>query len=218
MPGLGQLYSFATKWTVQLTLPLFGLLWLIPGVIVRMIFGTKYLAAVPALRIMALGYLVLCLMGPASHALIVLGKPKMILYGTAGGALAAVFIGLVTVPIYGAVGGAGAVAAGQVATAIILVTIACTAVKLNLLERSCLQMVIMILYPLIIIGATAAGFEGLMGHYLPPLLIVLVTSIVLVSAALLMSITTLSGTDRLVLDDIKRSLRPSLSQNSEDET
>ncbi|MEW6667858.1 MAG: flippase [Thermodesulfobacteriota bacterium] len=76
---LGRVYQILAKWSFAGTLPIFFLLFLFPGELIRVIFGHGFQDACLPLRILALGFLFHIFLGPNGILMVVVGKPREIL-------------------------------------------------------------------------------------------------------------------------------------------
>jgi O-antigen/teichoic acid export membrane protein len=120
MAELRRNYTILTKWIVSLTLPLFLVLCLFPEAVLNLTFGSAYVAAAPALRILSLGFIIRNLFGPNANTLLAAGKPRFIMWTTLITAIMNVLINIVLIPPLGIVGAAIALAVSLTLGGIIL--------------------------------------------------------------------------------------------------
>lgn len=110
LPEMGRNYTIVTKWVFSASLPLFVILLLFPEVILGFLFGANYTAASQALRILAVGFLVINLLGPNGTTLMVIGKTRFLLWASAAAAGINVILNIALIPQWGIVGAAIATA------------------------------------------------------------------------------------------------------------
>ncbi|BCO32015.1 capsular polysaccharide biosynthesis protein [Thiohalobacter sp. COW1] len=103
---LKRLYESGTKWVVVFTLPLAMYFVIDAEYIVTLLFGREYAASAVVLQIIALGYAVHSIMGPNVATLVSCGRPKYVLYGSMAASGAAIALGYLLIPEYGATGAA----------------------------------------------------------------------------------------------------------------
>lgn len=120
MTELRRNYTILTKWIVSLTLPLFLVLCLFPEAVLNLTFGSAYIAAAPALRILSLGFIIRNLFGPNANTLLAIGKSRFIMWVTLITAIMNVLINIVLIPPLGIVGAAIALAVSLTLASIIL--------------------------------------------------------------------------------------------------
>lgn len=100
-----QLVTQATRLAAAVALAGFLILLFSAEWVLR-IYGTSYIEAADALRILAFGQLVNAVSGPCGLVLAATGKQKLALYGVGAGLGVAAAVVLVLVPLYGLVGAA----------------------------------------------------------------------------------------------------------------
>jgi len=101
-----KVYQVLTKWLFLVTLPLFTTLFLFPEVVIALFFGSEYLPASQALRILSLGFMFHALLGLNWWNLIVIKESKFIMYSTLISAILNVILNALLIPIYGIEGAA----------------------------------------------------------------------------------------------------------------
>jgi O-antigen/teichoic acid export membrane protein len=99
-------YSTVTKWVFLLILPAFLLMVLFSDWILKIMFGTEYVTGARALSILALGYLIICVIGPASQILQAYGRAGMIMGCSFFAAGVNIVLNYLLIPIYGVNGAA----------------------------------------------------------------------------------------------------------------
>jgi len=107
---LSRAYQVLTKWIFFLTFPIFLLLFTYPEQIITFLFGTRFVVAVPVLRILACGYLFHTLWGPNGILMIIIGMSREISLVSILGAIINILANYLLIKSYaqGAVGAAGA--------------------------------------------------------------------------------------------------------------
>jgi O-antigen/teichoic acid export membrane protein len=75
---LARTYQVLTKWIFSVTVPIFFMLFAFPEQIVTVLFGDRFLDAVPALRILSCGLLFHGFWGPNGILMVVIGMPREI--------------------------------------------------------------------------------------------------------------------------------------------
>ena len=107
--SLRRLYQNSTRWTLAAVTPIFLLLSLFNGEVMRL-FGRNFSAAGPVLVAMSLGWLTYYGSGPGSALLQMTGRQNLDLANTFGAAVLTVVASYLAIPRYGAMGAALAVA------------------------------------------------------------------------------------------------------------
>ncbi len=113
---LGRVYQVLTKWIFLATFPLFALMFLFPEATIGFFFGSKYLPAAPALRILAVGFMFHTLLGLNGLSLIVIRESSFIMYSTLVSAGINVVLNALLIPTYGIEGAATATAVSYFVT------------------------------------------------------------------------------------------------------
>ena len=99
-------YAVLTKWIFSATFPLFLLMFLFPEEVLRIFFGSAYVSAASALRILAIGMLFHVFFGPNASTLIVIGKTKLNMVDNIVGIFVNAVLNVILVPILGIIGAA----------------------------------------------------------------------------------------------------------------
>ncbi len=107
---MGRVYQILTKWVFLLTLPIFSMMFLFPEVTISFFFGTKYLEATEALRILALGFMFHIFLGLNGLSLVVIGDTNFNFIANLFAAISNVILNVLLIPRYGIVGAAVATA------------------------------------------------------------------------------------------------------------
>jgi len=112
-------YAILTKWSLAATLPFFFVIFLFPEAMITSIFGSSYILAGDALRILAIGGLIQVFLGPNAATLVVIGKTKLNMVDDVMGAILNVALNLLLIPGMGIIGAAIASAASFGAVAVL---------------------------------------------------------------------------------------------------
>ncbi|RLF83583.1 flippase [Thermococci archaeon] len=105
-----RIYQILTKWIFILTLPVFSIMFLFPEATINFFFGTKYLSAAVALRILALGFMFHTFLGLNGQTLLVMGESMFIMASNLVSTIFNVILNALLIPIYGIEGAAIATA------------------------------------------------------------------------------------------------------------
>src|SRR3989344_5422970 len=101
-----QLSQQTGKWVYMLSLPLFILFIIFPGVFIKILFGEEYLVATNALRFLSIGAMFANLSGISNQLLSIQGKSKLILKDTLFVLVLNAILNLILIPVYGITGAA----------------------------------------------------------------------------------------------------------------
>ena len=110
MDDLRNTYSAVTKWIASLVLPAFLLMALFSDWLLKIMFGAEFVAGAVALSILAFGYMIICLVGPAAQILMVYGRTKIVMGCSFFGATLNLALNYLLIPPYGITGAAIATA------------------------------------------------------------------------------------------------------------
>ncbi|WP_342764396.1 flippase [Thermococcus sp. M36] len=105
-----RIYQIMTRWIFLLTFPLFLFMFAFPEVMIATFFGTKYVGAATALRILAAGFMFHTFLGLNGMSLTVIGETNANLVGNFFAAVANIGLNIVLIPLYGINGAAAATA------------------------------------------------------------------------------------------------------------
>ena len=94
------------KWIFTLNLPIFLIIFLFPGAIINLLFGSAYLDATTSLRILSIGGFILSLSSLSTNLISTVGKSKLILFNIASTAALNIILSLILIPKYGINGAA----------------------------------------------------------------------------------------------------------------
>lgn len=113
------IYSTATKWILSVTLPGFLLMALFANAILGILFGAEFIAAGPALSILAFSFFVTLVLGLTFAVLQVYGRTKIVMGCISAGAGANFILNFLLIPIYGIMGAAVATSISTILASIL---------------------------------------------------------------------------------------------------
>lgn len=142
---LKRLYQSGTKWVVVFTLPLALYFVIDAEYIVTLLFGSEYAPSAVVLQIISLGYAVHSIMGPNVATLVSCGRPKYVLYGSMAASGAAITLGYLLIPDYGAVGAAVASATALIVSNVIASTMLYRQTEVHALNAKFVVMVMLLI-------------------------------------------------------------------------
>jgi O-antigen/teichoic acid export membrane protein len=99
-------YAIITKWIFAATLPVFLIFFLFPDTVLEFFFGSNYVQASVALKILVFGFFIHILFGPNATTLIALGKVRVLMWAALFGAILNVVLNLSLIPPLGITGAA----------------------------------------------------------------------------------------------------------------
>lgn len=106
MKELNSLYRTTTRWLFITSFPLFLIFFLFPSHIISFIFGAEYIAASLPLSILSIGVVTSISTGLIGSILVIMGKPKIIMWAGSFAALVNIVLNVTLIPIYGMIGAA----------------------------------------------------------------------------------------------------------------
>jgi O-antigen/teichoic acid export membrane protein len=106
MPELRRNYTIATKWLMFMVLPIFLILFLFPGTVLKLFFGTGYIPAANALRILSLGFIINNLAGPNGSTLTATGHTRLLMWTVLAATIVNIIMNILLIPPLGIVGAA----------------------------------------------------------------------------------------------------------------
>jgi O-antigen/teichoic acid export membrane protein len=87
-------------------MPLFLVLFLYPEYVLSLLFGPDYVPAAPALRILAIGFILEALPGPNAATLIALGESRFLMWANVAATCVSLALNIVLIPKLGIIGAA----------------------------------------------------------------------------------------------------------------
>ncbi|ASJ08229.1 capsular biosynthesis protein [Thermococcus siculi] len=112
--GMDKLYKTTARWVFLLTFPVFMFVFVFPESAIGLFFGSKYLEASTALRILSTGFIFSVIMGLNGMSLIAIGEPHANLIGNVFAATANILLNFFLIPVYGIEGAAVATATSYI--------------------------------------------------------------------------------------------------------
>jgi O-antigen/teichoic acid export membrane protein len=106
MPEIKRNYAILTKWIFAATLPAFLIIFLFPDTVLEFFFGSNYVQASVALKILVFGFFIHILFGPNATTLIAIGKVRVLMWAALFGAISNVVLNLSLIPPFGIIGAA----------------------------------------------------------------------------------------------------------------
>ena len=106
MEELGRSYAISTKWCFMGTLPLFFIFFLFPGVVLNLLFGSRYIGAALVLQVLSLGFIFNSYFGLNYHTLITTGKSNFLMQCFLVSGAMNVVLNIILIPPLGALGAA----------------------------------------------------------------------------------------------------------------
>lgn len=139
------------KWIFMLDLPLFIIIFLFPGAIINLLFGSEYLVAEKALQILAIGAIFSFTMFISNNFLFILGKSKLMLVNLVVASIINLILNIILVPKYGLVGAAISTAIVTILLTLVLMFQSWYFIKIIPLKRKMLRILLVSLIPLFIL-------------------------------------------------------------------
>ena len=173
MEELKRIYQVLTKWIFSATLPLFLIFLLFPEAVLNFLFGSSYIEAAPALRLLALGYFVHAFLGPNGNTLVVIGKPRRVMWAMLTGVILNIILNISLIPIMGITGAAIATASAYIIFNMITATILYSISKIQPFTKNYLKPVAASLIPIAIIYVLVQNFLSPLSLWMLPLLLIL---------------------------------------------
>ncbi|MBN2463332.1 MAG: flippase [Dehalococcoidia bacterium] len=207
-------YIIVVKWLTFLTMPIFLVLCFFPEAALNLFFGSTYIAAAPALRILSIGFIVSSLLGPNSVTLIALGKSGFIMWSSLAGAAISIAVNIGLIPPFGIVGAAIASAVSLTLVNIIRSVKLYSLSRVQPLSKNLLKPLIASVALALLFKFVAGGFINVAWWMLPVLFILYYAIYVIATVvtrsfdrediALLLKIETKSGANLTPLKKLMR--------------
>jgi O-antigen/teichoic acid export membrane protein len=99
-------YTISTKWILFITLPVFLVLFLFPEAVLSLFFGTAYIPAAIALRVLSLGFIINNLLGPNAATLLAMGHSRFLMWTFLTATILNILLNVLLIPPLGIVGAA----------------------------------------------------------------------------------------------------------------
>lgn len=164
-------YAALTKWTFAITLPLFLIFFLFPGITLNFLFGSQYAKAGVVLQILALGFFIHTFLGPNGATLTAIGKTKILMWAALTSAISNILLNLVLIPSMG-IAGAAVASAFSLALANILLSVKLYQLsKIHPFTRNYLKPIVISVIAMFIIYFIAHNFLTITFWMLPILFV-----------------------------------------------
>ena len=102
--SLSLMYYISVKWTSMLAIPLFVSMMILPQFYISLIFSKSFLASIPVLRIIIIGYFLHTVVGPTSNLLVILGDTKKTMINSIIAFICSIGFNLILIPKYKLIG------------------------------------------------------------------------------------------------------------------
>jgi len=139
MEELKRIYQVLAKWIFIIALPVFLILLLFPDTVLGFIFGTAYVEAAGALRVLAAGYFILVCLGINTNTLTVMGRTRFVMWSTLVSVVVNIILNVLLIPRLGILGAAVATASALLLREAINVVKLYSMVKIHLFTRNYLK-------------------------------------------------------------------------------
>jgi O-antigen/teichoic acid export membrane protein len=113
LAAINQTYKQITKLLIIISFPLFLAFFVFPKPVITLFFGSQFVPACPALRIIVLATFLLITMGPTDTVLQAAGKTKFLMYAGIAGFIVNICLNLIFIPWLGMIGAAIAYLLGR---------------------------------------------------------------------------------------------------------
>lgn len=201
-------YKIISRWIFIICLPIFLIIILFPKPILNLLFGSEYISASTSLVILAIGYFVYAIAGPARQTVNAIGKTNYTLINYIIATLISIFGTIILIPIIGIAGAAIATAVSFAMTNVLAIFEIRKCVKINPFSKSWIK-------PIVCAGLSL-GIFYVAGKLILPItnvtLIMTGAGFFLVYGILLLAFKSLSSEDLLVLDSISPKLKITLEK------
>jgi len=170
-----ELSKQVVKWIFVISLPLFLLIILFPGVVINFLFGPDYLIAEHALQILSAGAFISILTGILTTLLSMVGKSKTIFLNLVLTSILNIVLNFLLIPKYGITGAALATSIVWVALIIILFIEVKLTLSLIPLRRKLIRVALISIIPLAILMIIRSFIKiTLLSSFLSGVLIILI--------------------------------------------
>lgn len=139
------------KWILIINLPFFSLMFLFSGAFINLLFGSQYMAAEQALRILSVGFLFYSMTNILGNLILVVGKSKILLINIIILSVFNLILNILLIPKYGINGAAFSTAISYITLNIILFFQVKHYVNIIPIRRKMFQILISVAIPSIIL-------------------------------------------------------------------
>tara|TARA_Y100000310_G_scaffold24269_1_gene23272 strand:- start:223 stop:1767 length:1545 start_codon:yes stop_codon:yes gene_type:complete len=206
-----QLSQQVGKWILILSLPLFSLIVVFPGVFINLLFGSQYLVAAQALRFLSIGALFVAISEISKELISMKGKSKTILLDILFISLLNLGLNLIFIPRYGITGAGFATMISLVLLSLIFSFQSQRELSILPIRRKMLN--------IFLASTTAILTISLIKNFIPETTLIIQSTlfIIFMSIYLIMLIVTkaLDKNDLLILDIVKKRFSKSFKTQKE---
>jgi O-antigen/teichoic acid export membrane protein len=177
-------YAVLTKWIFMAALPIFLIFVLFPEATLNILFGSRYIAAAPALQILSLGFFIQTILGTSSYTLAAMGHVRFVMWSVLISFIADVALNIMLIPPLGIVGAAIATASARALTFILLSARLYSLSKIHPFTKNYLKPAIASVVIILIIYALVKNLLSVIPLWLLPVLLILFFGTYLLSVLL----------------------------------
>jgi O-antigen/teichoic acid export membrane protein len=208
-------YTVLTKWIFMATLPIFLIFVLFPEATLNILFGSRYIEAAFALRILSLGFFIQTILGASSATLAAMGHVRFIMWSVLISFIANVALAIMLIPPWGIVGAATATASAFAVTFGLLSARLYSLSKIHPFSKNFLKPAIASVALVLVIYALVKNLVSVIPFWLLPVLLILFLGVYALSVLLtrsfgkedIMMLLTIERKLGINLTAIKRILR-----------
>ena len=208
-------YAALTKWIYAATVPIFLILILFPEATLKILFGSGYIAAAPALRILSVGFFIHSILGTNFYTLMVMGKTRFLMWTTLITVIGNIILNIVMIPLWGIVGAAIATTLTRSLCSLAWTLKVYSLLKIHPFTKNYLKPAIASIVLILIIYAAVENLITVIPLWLLPLLFILFLGIYALSALLtksfdkedIMMLLTIEERSGIDLTAVKRILK-----------
>jgi O-antigen/teichoic acid export membrane protein len=112
--GLNSIYKDISKWVFGLTLPMAIMIFWVSGSLIKLLFGSEYIAGAITLQILLVGFLSHVAAGPNEYVLMAVGEGRIVMVVDIAVAILNILLNILLIPYAGIEGAASATAASLI--------------------------------------------------------------------------------------------------------
>ncbi|MEK6875353.1 MAG: flippase [Nanoarchaeota archaeon] len=200
-----QLSQQVGKWIFLLNLPLFLIMFIFPGIMINILFGSQYLSAFNALRILSIGGFISSLTWISYSLLSMAGKSKAIFWNILIASGINILLGIFFIPKYGINGAALSTTLSKFILAIILFSKVKKELNIFPFRKKIIQILLLSLVPTTIVLYLRSIFKI---NFITLILVGIL--FILIYLLLIFLTNALDKNDFMVLKSIKNKLLPQI--------
>lgn len=189
------------KWIFLFNLPLFLIIFFFPETVINILFGSEYILAANALRILSVGYFITSLVFVSNTLVSAIGKSKLFLFNVIISLILNVFLNILLIPSYGINGAAFATTITNIVASLLVFFQIKHYTSIIPLKREMIKIAVVSLIPLflIIYFKTRVGID-IISFFLVGLFFILLYSL------LILITSCLDKNDFMILRSLKRKI------------